>query len=113
MQVESAVALKLLSGGCSLDMSKVICSSNFDCLPVYVSSSHIFLKNNFTILLLFCIILLSEWIMVVSIAQYTIRIARYNTIHNPHDTNRRKTHLCSQICVVSFVSHSELHESRF
>ena len=29
MQVESAVALKLLSGGCSLDMSKVMFSSNF------------------------------------------------------------------------------------
>ncbi|KAH1240793.1 hypothetical protein GmHk_07G018563 [Glycine max] len=28
-QVESAIALKLLSGGCSLDMSKVMCSSNF------------------------------------------------------------------------------------
>ncbi|KAG5021771.1 hypothetical protein JHK85_018113 [Glycine max] len=27
--VESAIALKLLSGGCSLDMSKVMCSSNF------------------------------------------------------------------------------------
>jgi len=26
MQVESAIALKLLSGGCSLDMSQVICS---------------------------------------------------------------------------------------
>lgn len=25
MQVESAIALKLLSGGCSLDMSKVMC----------------------------------------------------------------------------------------
>lgn len=81
MQVESAIALKLLSGGCSLDMSKVMCSSNFKmllsgvcldswykngwkgtavCLPLYVCSSNILLKNNFSFY--FVLYILSEGI---------------------------------------------------
>jgi len=40
-------------------------------------------------------------------------IAHYDKIRNPHNRNHRKTRLCSQIGVISFVSHLELHESRF
>jgi len=49
--------------------------------------------------------------MVVSIVRFTIRIVRYETIQQLHDTNRLMNRFCSCIVFVSYDSDFESHES--